>query len=170
MGFSWEQLEQFYGVPVPLEYNDRIGNWLVISIGAGLMMSVMDLIPQVSRCVDMGNVPKDARFADWLACAERMVGGIIVCGWYSISNPQPMRDAIAALQHPERVLTYIQPTGLGVGQDFATLDELKDAAVQAAGSAMSNMPSLPDTGKGLMTSTAASLNSQTNISGLNADA
>jgi hypothetical protein len=105
---------------VPAIDYDRRGAGTLVSSGSGIMLAVMDACPRLARCVDLDHLPPDSRFHDWLAWMWRLAAPVAIVGWFSISDPGPLRLAIASL--PERPLTYTPGTFLG-GWHIDTLDD-----------------------------------------------
>ena len=71
-----------------------------------MMMAAMDCVEHLRWCVDIDTLrdPR-ARLADFLLVAERHVDPLAVCGWFSISDPRPLRDAVLGFERPAVVYT-----------------------------------------------------------------
>ncbi len=95
MGLSVDQISRLYRIPV-IDYvadshyaYGRDDDWLLVTAGSGLMLSIMDIEPRFRYCIDADGI-KDAlgdgyRFGQWLIGMERLVRRIAFAGWYS--NP-----------------------------------------------------------------------------------
>jgi hypothetical protein len=97
------------------------GDWLLIGSGAGIMMAVMDAAPRLRWCVDIDSLRRTDRFARWLAWAENFVGGIAIAGWFSITDPAMLIEAVKGLK--KKPLCYTQMADVG-GERVETLGEL----------------------------------------------
>lgn len=122
--FTLEQASRLYGVPL-IDYERPTARGLLVSSGSGIMMSVMDKVPSLRWCVDVDGLGRRARLADFLVIADAVVERIAVCGWFSITDPAPLRNAVAAL--PRAPLVYVGHIELGAGRQMATLGEFIDA-------------------------------------------
>lgn len=91
-----QRVSSGYGIPV-LDYA-RPGTWLLLGSGCGLMMAVMDAETQFRWCLDLDSL-RDTRapWAEWLAIMERVTDRICVAGWFSITNPAPLVQALGTL-------------------------------------------------------------------------
>lgn len=119
MSLELMQLARAYRVPV-IDYQRR-GEGLLVSSGAGIMAAVMDAAPCLSWCVDVDELREGHRFADWLLWSERVATRIVIVGWFSITDPAPLRAAIRELQRVP--LCYTPFTELG-GEHVLTIGEL----------------------------------------------
>lgn len=122
--FTIEQASRLYGVPL-IDYSRPTARGLLVSSGSGIMMSVMDKVPSLRWCVDVDSLSPRARLADFLVMADALVGRIAVCGWFSITDPAPLRAAVAAL--PRAPLVYAGHIELGAGRQLPTLGDFIDA-------------------------------------------
>jgi hypothetical protein len=100
-----EQGSRLYAIPLT-DYGADRGRGLLVSSGCGMMMAAMDCAPRLRWCVDIDTVrdPR-ARLADFLLVAERVAEPLAVCGWFSISDPEPLRRAVLALERAAVVYT-----------------------------------------------------------------
>lgn len=122
--FTLEQASRFYGVPL-IDYERPSARGLLVSSGSGIMMSVMDKVPALRWCVDVDMLGPTARLTDFLVMADAFVERIAVCGWFSITDPAPLRAAVAALSRAP--LVYAGHIELGAGRQVPTLGEFIDA-------------------------------------------
>lgn len=77
----------------------RAGDWLLVGSGAGIMMAAMDVLPQFRYCVDIDSIKHpSARLNEWLAAMEFGGRRICVAGWFSITQPDALRQALDGLQ------------------------------------------------------------------------
>lgn len=104
---------------------DRPGDWLLIGSGCGIMMAVMDVELRFRYCFDIDSIKEPtARLDQWLMAVETIVSRIAVVGWFSITDPAPLRTALNCLKC--RPLVY---AGMGACELFpnhctvATLDQ-----------------------------------------------
>jgi hypothetical protein len=81
------------------------GDWLLIGSGCGVMMGVMDQVPRIRWCVDLDDVKDKSRFARWMGWAENFVGLVAIAGWFSLSDPTPLREGIAQLKRRPAIYT-----------------------------------------------------------------
>ena len=100
MTFTIEQASRLYRVPL-VDYG-RPSTGVLVSSGCGIMMGVMDACPELRWCVDIDDLKRrpEARIADFLLMAERACEVVAVCGWFSLTDPTCLREAVAALEAP----------------------------------------------------------------------
>ena len=100
---------QYY---VPLaDYGAHRGDWLLLSSGCGIMMAVMDADQRFRWCVDVDGLKDRSRFARWAGWSQRLVAGVAVVGWFSITDPSLLRQAVAAMD--QMPLAYTPGVELG---------------------------------------------------------
>lgn len=77
-------------------------------------MAVMDAEPKFRYCVDLDEVPDKTQLGDWLEWAANRFDVIGIVGWFSLSDPAPLRKAVqgASDQHAE-IFGYTPGTALG---------------------------------------------------------
>jgi hypothetical protein len=115
-----EQASNLYAIPLT-DYGPSKGAGLLVSSGCGMMLAIMDCCSMLRWCVDIDGVrDQRARLADFLLCAEKVVAPLAVCGWFSISDPKPLRDALMALAGP--VVVYGGNVRFGVPGEAETLE------------------------------------------------
>ena len=105
--FSVEQANALYRIDLVDFGYERPGNWLLVSAGSGLMLSVMDCERRHRYCLDTDPMPKGCwrTLSDWLQMMERAVDRVNACGWFSrYENGLPLIGALAALE--KRPLVY----------------------------------------------------------------
>jgi hypothetical protein len=106
-----KQAARLYHVPITdyalHDEPDARGEGLLVSSGAGMMMAAMDCCPKLRWCVDIDGLRDrpSARVADFMLMAERVAEPIAVCGWFSITDPKPLRDAVLGLTKTAIVYT-----------------------------------------------------------------
>jgi hypothetical protein len=83
-----------YGVEELIDYGHGRGSGLLIASGSGTMMAVMDLCPRLRWCLDI-DVNRQARLGGLLAWASRLCSPVCIAGWFSITSPAGLEDAIA---------------------------------------------------------------------------
>jgi hypothetical protein len=105
---------------VPLVDYKRDGGGLLVGSGCGVMMAAMDALPQFRWCVDIDNIRDTSRFWRWLPWAESFASRVAVVGWFSITDPTVLRQAIGGMKR--RPLAYTPGTDLGA-EHCPTLEE-----------------------------------------------
>lgn len=103
---------RFYRVPL-VDFGTE-GWWVwperrgvLIGSGCGLMVSVMDQVP-FRWCVDTDDLrhSRGANLQGFLHMAQSLTGFVAVCGWFSYSDPEPLRAAVRALPNPAACPVY----------------------------------------------------------------
>lgn len=125
-----------YRIPLidygPDREGDRAG--LLISSGCGTMMAVMDACPAFRWCLDIDaigqSVQRTSSLTNFLLAAERYVQPLGVVGWFSITDPEPLRRSLRRLRTLGRVLVYTQAARVPGGYEFETLEDFIRAANQ----------------------------------------
>lgn len=117
--FTVDQAARLYAVPI-IDY-ERPSRGMLVSSGAGLMMSVMDEAPALRWCVDIDRMPSQERLTDFLLMCERICSPLAVCGWFSLTSPEPLRRAMSSLANPERCYSYGGNVRFGVGDEVESL-------------------------------------------------
>ena len=103
MGYSGKLnlCNAIFGV-YPVDYQ-RASYGLLIGSGAGTMMAVMDHAPQFRFALDADQYRgREDRLCDWIRALDRnrLVDLVVVCGWFSISDPVPLAGALDTLSAP----------------------------------------------------------------------
>jgi hypothetical protein len=119
VSFTLEQAARLYQIPL-IDY-ERPSKGLLVGSGAGTMMATMDALPCLRWCFDIDRLPTHDHLGDFLLMAEPTVWPIVVVGWFSLTNPEPLQAAIAALRLPP--FTYAGDRRLG-GIECPSLGEL----------------------------------------------
>lgn len=83
-----------YDVPL-IDYGRGAGT--LVSSGCGIMMAVMGQT-SLRYCVDIDRMKSQERLGDFMLMAEQHSPPLAVCGWFSLTEPRPLREAIAALR------------------------------------------------------------------------
>jgi len=122
LSLTLPQAARLYGAPV-IDY-ERESRGLLVSSGAGIMMAVMDEVPTLRWCVDIDRMPSHERLPDFLLMAERVCEPLAVCGWFSLTDPTPLRRAIEGLADPSRCFCYGGNIRFGAGTECGTMREL----------------------------------------------
>jgi len=118
---SVDSIARMYRIPV-IDY-DRESRGVLVSSGCGIMMAIMDDASSLRWCVDIDELPRDNRLRDFMLWLPRLAAPIAVAGFFSITDPTPLRSIIADLPG---VITY---GGAGValgGRACSTLREFLD--------------------------------------------
>ncbi len=105
-----EEVARLYAIPL-IDY-ERPSNGLLLSSGCGLMMSVMDAVPELRYCVDVGPM-KSPRLKDFLLFARRMVSPIGVVAWFSVTSPSKILDACEGLEDVVLYLGHVETSHPG---------------------------------------------------------
>jgi hypothetical protein len=126
-GFTIEKFSRFYRIPVvdyaadPTWPYGREDDWLLVASGCGIMMSIMDAEPRFRWCVDIDSIRHPcAKLDQWLIGMEMLVSRVCVAGWFSITNPEQLRAALAGLETPPLVYAGTGGARLFPGCETAT--------------------------------------------------
>lgn len=114
MTFSVAQASSLYRVPV-IDYERIDASGLLVASGSGIMMAVMDAAPSMRWCVDFDSLPVDSNLSSFLLLAERVADPIGICGWFTITHPDRVRELLLGLSVP--------PVVYGGNVRFGTLRE-----------------------------------------------
>ena len=87
-----ETLGKIYNVGI-IDYK-REGHGILMAIGSGFMMAVMDMCPKLRYCTDLSNFRNWDGFQKWLVCMNWLADFIVVAAWYSISKPEKLRESL----------------------------------------------------------------------------
>lgn len=120
--FTVAQAARLYGIDL-IDY-ERPSRGLLVSSGAGIMMGVMDEARTLRWCVDVDSLKPTARLDQFLVMAERLCDPVAICGWFSITDPRPLRAAIAGMTQPP--ICYGGNVRFGVGRESDTLRSFLD--------------------------------------------
>ena len=96
-----QALARFYGVPL-VDY-ERPGHGLLVGSGAGIMMAAMDVAVAFRWCFDIDGMREYRFIRDFLVMIERCCPQVThfgVVGWFSITDPGPLIDALGQLSRP----------------------------------------------------------------------
>jgi hypothetical protein len=127
---------------VPVIDYERDGGGLLIAVGSGLMLAVMDLVPTLRWCVDVGGgrsfvlheglLMERNLLHEWLVWMNREVDHVAVAAWFSVTDPRHLKDALRSVD--EGKLVWYANADLGRGRRAADLADLaaKVARVTAA--------------------------------------
>jgi hypothetical protein len=114
-----ERFASGYGVEL-IDYA-RPSRGLLIAVGSGLAMAVMDGAPSLRWSCEAGG-PSGRRLQNFLVAANRHCEPIAVAAWWSISQPAALVEALRGVD-AGKLLVYSN-LDLGRGQRVATLAEL----------------------------------------------
>lgn len=90
---------------------ERGDDWLLVASGCGILMSIMDVEPRFRWCIEVDAWKESHRLHDLLIWLERLTKRIAIAGWFSISDPEPFRLAVASLK--TKPLCYTPPVSIG---------------------------------------------------------
>lgn len=118
---------RFYRVPL-VEFPDNMPCWgprrgVLIGSGCGLMTAVMDQVP-FRWCVDTDDLrgARGVQLASFMHMAAAL-GPLAVCGWFSYSDPEPLRAAVLACPDPAHVPVYFGALPSGCPNASLTLSD-----------------------------------------------
>ena len=117
------QAARLYAVPL-IDYEREDAYGVLVSSGCGIMMAVMDASPCLRWCVDADRLRGNprARIADFLYCASLTADPVVVCGWFSYTDPTELTAAIWKMPIPP--LVYGGAHRFGHGREARSLREL----------------------------------------------
>ena len=127
-----DHLARLYQIPLTDYGPARKGNGLLVAVGSGLMMSVMDVCPELRWCFDTAELraEKAPRLDDFLIGAQYAAHPVCFAGWFSITDPAKLRAALEALDVAPVV--YTGQTPMGIRGEHSNLRELVRAVAEAA--------------------------------------
>ncbi|MEV2277846.1 hypothetical protein AB0I72_19900 [Nocardiopsis sp. NPDC049922] len=115
---------RLYGVAHVIDYGpDREGDGLLITTGAGLLLSDMDQLPTLRWAVDIGPSRGYPQAVDWAAVAARTVTHTVAHLWMAITDPAWMRSVLEPF--PADRLAVCSRPRLDIGHQADTVDELE---------------------------------------------
>jgi hypothetical protein len=92
-------LAKYFGFDL-IDYK-RQGDSVLIASGAGIMMSIMDVVPRFKYCIDIDSyrqinnrVPQLISALD-LNCSLGIIG---IAGWFSIDKPKALQEGISKIK------------------------------------------------------------------------
>jgi hypothetical protein len=85
-----------------VDYGQHRGRSVLLGSGCGLMMAVMDAVPEFRWCADLDRGGHAIDFAILVARDVRTIG---LVGWFSISSPAAFRQVLSE-PLPCRVIAY----------------------------------------------------------------
>lgn len=98
------------------------GHGLLLTTGAGLMMSLMDQLPAISYAADLGGGRNIEGMGKFLEAASRLFSHVLVVAWFTASNPATWQDAY--LSHLAGVeIGYWSNEELPIERRFNTVGE-----------------------------------------------
>lgn len=113
------QISRLYQVEL-VDYGEHRGGGLLVCVGCGLMMGIMDASPPLRWCVDTATLrdKPGARLTDFMIAASRVVEPFAFAGWFSITNPKEIRDALASIPG---AIVYTGKTPIGLPGELADM-------------------------------------------------
>ena len=118
---SVDSIARMYRIPI-IDYA-RDARGVLVSSGCGIMMAIMDEARTLRWCVDIDELPRENRLHDFMLWLPRLARPIAVAGFFSLTDPTPLRMSVAALSD---AITY---GGAGVslgGSECSTLRDFLD--------------------------------------------
>lgn len=125
------QLASCYGVANIVHYWGKLydgrqqarGNGLLLTTGAGLMMSLMDRLHGCSYAADLGGGRNIDGVTKWIEASAPLFSHIVVVAWFTASNPHVWND-----QYLNRIgdtpMRYWANTDLANGVRMLNQDDL----------------------------------------------
>lgn len=98
---------------IPLTDYRRASYGVLVASGAGIMMALMDACERFRYCVDIDQCRgREEDLVSWVKALDRneLVDLIAVAGWFSITSPKKIADALTAVRAPAIVYS-----GAGLG-------------------------------------------------------
>lgn len=134
MALTVDQWAKMYRIPL-VHYGSLGRRGVLLGSGAGLMMGIMDTLP-ARWCLDLdvlGQNPAESIIyrIEQFVIGAHAVEGVALAGWFSISNPDPIRRIFANLQPPGVV--YAGNVRLGVPGEVDCLDDFMANATELFG-------------------------------------
>ncbi len=115
--FTIEQASRLYRIPV-IDW-ERPSTGLLIASGSGLMMSVMDTVPELRWCIDFDGLPKTHQLDSFLTLAGRIASPIGM--WFTITDPARIRNLVE--REDVDVLVYGGNVRFGTRREANTLGD-----------------------------------------------
>lgn len=109
-----------------MEWADNRGSGIVISVGSGMLMAAMDVMPCCRFGIDLGGGVQYPRLNDWMIWMNRLCSLIVIAGWFSVTDPKHVRAAISFVDY-EKLLVYSN-IDLGHGSRFNNFGALIENA------------------------------------------
>ncbi len=104
------RLARAYGV---LLYDAEDGEEaIIVSSGAGCMSAAMDSL-RFRYCMDIDQLTPRSRLSDFLLWCERILLRVVVVGWFSLTDPEPLRQALSGIKGHASIIAYTPGTDLG---------------------------------------------------------
>lgn len=88
-------LSKVYKIPI-IEYSDRKGECLIITAGSGMLMAMMDLIPDAKYAIELKDIENQENFNWFIHEATACLDVICISAWLSISKPEKIQQIINA--------------------------------------------------------------------------
>jgi len=99
----------------------RDSSGLLLSSGSGTMMAVMDHAPALRFCLDIDAQTDEARLGAFLQLAARHCAPIAIAGWFSITPPGPLLDAVVSCPDRRGWHAYVPGLSFPVEANHPTL-------------------------------------------------
>jgi hypothetical protein len=110
-----------YPAPHVYDYGTHRAEQLVLATGAGMMMAAMDAL-NARWCADIGGQRGLDSCRDWLTASALVVERVWLIGWFTITDPARVFDAIRSCVPEHKLSTYTHPP-LDYGIRHATFPE-----------------------------------------------
>jgi len=99
------QIGRMAGLDV-CDYGRRDSSGVLVASGTGLMMGLMDAAPCLRWCLDLDTSKDDRAKEFFLRLIQTEAAPIVIAGWWMISDPTPVRNALRAYQRVDHVLVH----------------------------------------------------------------
>lgn len=129
---SWEEyttptsIAAAYGLKTCLDFGR--GDGLVLTTGAGLMLALMDQIPNARWCVDIGPDRGTQKVIDWATFTGRLVRFTVAHLWMSLTGPAWMKEVLSCFPQ-DRLAVWSWPQ-IQAGYTADSMEELAQWAKQ----------------------------------------
>jgi hypothetical protein len=119
------QLARAYGIPHVVDYgNKRPGRGLLVTTGAGMLMSDMDVLPYCRWAVDLGAGRNNPRAGDFIEACSHLCTHLVAHVWMSLTDPRWMADVVARFPKDRVVVWASPPLPYPVGDVAENIGEL----------------------------------------------
>jgi hypothetical protein len=116
-------LARAYGIPAVIDYGpERKGRGLLVTTGAGMLMSDMDVLPYCRWAVDLGAGRHHPRAGDWVEACSHVTTHLVAHVWMSLTSPNWMSGVLS--RYPYSRLAVLAYPRLPVGHRLEDMDEM----------------------------------------------
>lgn len=125
---TWEDsvdvvaLSRAYGFDVT-DYGRARGRGVLLSVGSGLLMAAMDLMPSLRWATDLSGGKPAEQTREWCTWLDRVVSHVVVVAWFTITDPAFLAVGLEAVD-PDKLAWHAPGVDLRAGGRFEQLDAL----------------------------------------------